>query len=210
MLCLIPFHAMMSLGIPPKVIEALLKICRAFLWKGRCEIDGVHCLVAWDKVDSPKALGGLGIPNLRLLNLALCCRWAWLQKVGLSRAWAEFNIQLPSLCTTFFDGAKVAEIAPNVDNMVSMWRSIACSVKEGLASQWLRNCGPDMGEEALPKFFLMWRRLANVHLTLEREGVLLWRWSGDSCYSTKSAYGAFFAGQEIVSVSDEIWRSRAP
>ncbi|KAM0823938.1 hypothetical protein ACQ4PT_070521 [Festuca glaucescens] len=85
-LCAIPVHAMMSLDIPPKVIEALLKICRAFLWKGRQEINGGHCLVVWDKVASPKALGGLGIPNLRLLDLALRCRWAWLQKVDPSKA----------------------------------------------------------------------------------------------------------------------------
>ncbi|KAM0899838.1 hypothetical protein ACQ4PT_021037 [Festuca glaucescens] len=140
----IPVHAMMSLDIPLKVFEVLRKICRAFLWKGRQEINGGHCLVTWDKVASPKALGGLGIPNLRLLNLALRCRWAWLQKVDPSKAWAEFNIQLPSVCTVVFDaatcyilgngerarfwtdrwldGAKVSEIALNVAKMVSRRR----------------------------------------------------------------------------------------
>ncbi|KAM0926269.1 hypothetical protein ACQ4PT_003401 [Festuca glaucescens] len=78
MLSAIPVHTMMSLDIPPKVFEALRNICRAFLWKGRQEVKGGHCLVAWDKVTSPKDLGGLSIPNLRLLNLALRCRWAWL------------------------------------------------------------------------------------------------------------------------------------
>ncbi|XP_071681641.1 uncharacterized protein [Lolium perenne] len=72
----IPVHTMMSLDIPSKVVEALHKICRAFLWKGRQEVKGGHCLVAWDKVTLPKDLGGLGILNLRLLNLALRCWWA--------------------------------------------------------------------------------------------------------------------------------------
>jgi hypothetical protein len=49
----------------------------------------------------------------------------------------------------------VAEIAPNVAKMVSKRRSIGCLVKEGLSGQWLRDCGPDMGEEALPEFFLL-------------------------------------------------------
>jgi hypothetical protein len=146
---------MMSLDIPLKVVEAFLKLCRAFLWKGHRQIEGGHCLVAWDKVASPKALGELGIQNLRLLNLALLCRWAWLQKVDPSKAWAEFNIQLPSLRNSVFDaatcyivgngerarfwtdrwidGAKVAEIAPNVAKMVSKRRSLACLVKEGLS-----------------------------------------------------------------------------
>jgi hypothetical protein len=159
---------MMSLDIPPKVIEALRKICRAFHWKGRQEVKGGHCLVAWDKVTSPKDLGGLGIPNLHLLNIALRCRWAWLQKVDPSKAWAEFNIQLPSLCSAIFDAAtcyvlgngerarfwsdrwldssRVVEIAPNVVKMVSRRRITACSVREGLAGQWLRDCGPDMDE----------------------------------------------------------------
>jgi hypothetical protein len=101
----IPVHAMMSLGIPPKVLDALIKICRGFLWKGRQEINGGHCLVAWDKVALPKSLGGLGIPNVQLLNLALRCRWAWLQRTDPSRAWADFNIQLPSLCTAVFESA---------------------------------------------------------------------------------------------------------
>jgi hypothetical protein len=125
-------------------------------------------LVAWDKVTSPTDLGRLGIPNLRLLNLALRCRWAWLQKVDPSKAWAELNIQIPSLCTAIFDaatcyvlgngerarfwsdrwldGSSVAEIAPNVAKMVSRRRITACSVREGLAGQWLRDCGPDMDE----------------------------------------------------------------
>ncbi|KAM0924079.1 hypothetical protein ACQ4PT_005077 [Festuca glaucescens] len=144
-MCAIPIHAMMSLDIPPKVLEALLKICRAFLWKGRREVKGGHYLVAWDKVASPKLLGGLGIQNLRLLNLALRCRWAWLQKVGPTKAWANFNIQLPSLCSTILDsstcyelgngerarfwkdrwlgGDKVEDIAPHVVVLVSKRRA---------------------------------------------------------------------------------------
>jgi hypothetical protein len=59
----IPVHAMMSLDIPPKVLEALRKISRAFLWKGREEIQGGHCLVAWDKVASPKVWAALASPT---------------------------------------------------------------------------------------------------------------------------------------------------
>jgi hypothetical protein len=72
---------LMSLDVPPKTLEAFAKICRAFLWKGRQQVNGGHCLVAWDEVTAPKSVGGggLGLPNLRLLNLVLRCRWAWLQ-----------------------------------------------------------------------------------------------------------------------------------
>jgi hypothetical protein len=71
-------YALMSLDVPPNTLEAFTKVCRAFLWKGRREVNGGHCLVAWDEVTTPKCFGGLGLPYLRLLNLALHCRWACL------------------------------------------------------------------------------------------------------------------------------------
>jgi hypothetical protein len=68
-------HALMSLDVPPEMLHAFTKVCRAFLWKGRRQVNGGHCLVAWDEVTTPKLFGGggLGIPNLGLLNLALHC-----------------------------------------------------------------------------------------------------------------------------------------
>jgi hypothetical protein len=54
-------HALMSLDVPPKTLEAFTKICRAFLWKGRRQVNGGHCLVAWDKVTAPKSMGGFGL-----------------------------------------------------------------------------------------------------------------------------------------------------
>ncbi|KAM0834412.1 hypothetical protein ACQ4PT_063616 [Festuca glaucescens] len=71
-LCATPINAMMSLDLP-KVLEPFRKICRI----GRRLTAGT----AWwyrTRVTSPKSFGGLGIPNLRLLNLALQCHWAWL------------------------------------------------------------------------------------------------------------------------------------
>ena len=102
-LCAIPISAMMSLDIPPKTLHALLKICRGFMWKARTDINGGHCLVVSDKVASPKTCSGLGIPNLHLLNLALRCRWAWLQRVDPTKAWAEFDLRIPPLSQELFE-----------------------------------------------------------------------------------------------------------
>ncbi|KAM0905607.1 hypothetical protein ACQ4PT_017281 [Festuca glaucescens] len=98
-------HAMMSLDIPPKTMQALKKICQGFMWKARADVSGGHCLVAWDKVTSPKSCGGLGLPNLQLLNLAMRCRWAWLQRVDATKAWAEFDLQIPPLARALFESA---------------------------------------------------------------------------------------------------------
>ncbi|KAM0827482.1 hypothetical protein ACQ4PT_068191 [Festuca glaucescens] len=103
----IPVHAMISLDIPPKTLQAMLKICRGFMWKVRLDVKGGHCLVAWEQVASPKEVGGMDLPNLRLLNLALSCRWAWLQRVDPTKAWAEFNLQIPHLSSALFESATV-------------------------------------------------------------------------------------------------------
>ena len=53
----------------------------------------------------PKRLGGLGIPNLRLMNLALRARWLWLSRVDSSKPWSEFNIQVPRVVRQLFEAA---------------------------------------------------------------------------------------------------------
>jgi hypothetical protein len=58
----IPIFSMMSLDIPAMTLTSIEKIIRAFLWKGRKDVKGGHCLVAWDKVCAPKEWGGLVSP----------------------------------------------------------------------------------------------------------------------------------------------------
>jgi hypothetical protein len=225
-------HALMSLDVPPKTLEAFSKVCHAFLWKGRREVNGGHCLVAWDKVTTPKCFGGLGIPNLRLLNFALRCRWAWLQWTDPTKAWAEFDLQLPRTSLALFDaatlvqlgdgerakfwgdrwldGAKVEDIAPNLAALVSVRVAKTRTVKEGLSGLWLRDCGPDLGAAALGEFFTLWQILTMVSLSPGQEDTLWWCWSSDGAYSSKSAYRAFFDGQTRFPITTMIWRSRAP
>lgn len=86
-LCAIPLHAMLALDLPQRTIAAMNKICRGFLWSAEAQTAGGKCAVAWEKVCSPKWAGGLGIPNLRWLNIAMQARWPWLQKSDGTRPW---------------------------------------------------------------------------------------------------------------------------
>lgn len=66
-----------------------------FLWSGKEEAGGGACAVAWDVVCRPKWAGGLGVLDMRWMNVALQTKWIWLQKTDTSRPWAEFNIPVP-------------------------------------------------------------------------------------------------------------------
>jgi hypothetical protein len=47
----------MAMDLPPWAIKVIDKIRRGFLWKGRRDVKGGHCLVAWPRVTRPPELG---------------------------------------------------------------------------------------------------------------------------------------------------------
>jgi hypothetical protein len=69
----IPIYHIISIQCPKWVIKAIDKIRRVFLWKGRKDIKGGHCLVGWQRVCRPYDLGGLGIYNIETLGWAIGC-----------------------------------------------------------------------------------------------------------------------------------------
>jgi hypothetical protein len=91
----IPVYLLIAMSVPKWVIKAIDKIRRTLLWKGpkgRKEINGGSCLVAWEKVNRPLHLGGLGFPNLLYRSWALQARWLWLQKSDPNRSWIGLDI----------------------------------------------------------------------------------------------------------------------
>ena len=75
----------MAIDIPQWALDAIDKIRKGFLWRGRKEARGGHCLVAWGKVCRPLQLGGLEISSLPELCWALRMSWLWLQKTDSGR-----------------------------------------------------------------------------------------------------------------------------
>jgi len=63
-------YLVLALDLPIGTLQAVDKIRRGFLWKGRKDTRGGHCLIAWPKVTRPPELGGLGISDLQRLGWA--------------------------------------------------------------------------------------------------------------------------------------------
>jgi hypothetical protein len=76
----------MAVDLPSTTIKGIDKIRKGFIWHGRKNVMGGHCVVAWGRVCRPRELGGLGILNITELGWALKMRWAWLQKTEPNRS----------------------------------------------------------------------------------------------------------------------------
>jgi len=103
-------YLVMAMDLPPWALKAIDKIRRGFLWKGRKDVNGGHCLLAWPKVARPQELGGLGISSLQQLGWALRMRWLWLQKTEPDKPWASFAIQVHPAVHSFFSIAIKSEV----------------------------------------------------------------------------------------------------
>ncbi|MCH85046.1 RNA-directed DNA polymerase (Reverse transcriptase) [Trifolium medium] len=69
-----------------KIIQAIIKIQRNFLWSNSTNGRRVSWL-SWDSVCSPKKLGGLGVKHMELFNMALIVKWRWRCLTDIKAAW---------------------------------------------------------------------------------------------------------------------------
>lgn len=157
-LCAIPIHAMLVLDVPPRTIAAMIKICRGFLWCRKAKASGGNCVVAWSTVSAPKWAGGLGIPDLRWLNVSLQSCWPWLQRVDSERSWKEFNISVPNEALALFHSASRSTVG-NGQSMLS-WedRWLGMSDPGDGTKTYMVEFGYSVGQQGLSKRQL-WREL---------------------------------------------------
>ncbi|KAJ7974647.1 Ribonuclease H protein [Quillaja saponaria] len=71
----VPLYSMQSTTIPFRIIDKVEKVCRSFLWGDEDEKRKLH-MIGWEEITRSKNEGGLGLKNLRTINLA------FLTKVG--------------------------------------------------------------------------------------------------------------------------------
>jgi len=103
-------YLVLVLDLPTGTLQAIDKTRRGFLWRGRKDTRGGHCLIAWPKVTRPHDLGGLGISDLQKLGWALRLRWLWLQKTEPRKQWAFFPVHSSPQVKAFFAAAIILEV----------------------------------------------------------------------------------------------------
>jgi hypothetical protein len=72
----IPIFYLSFLKMPMKVWREVVKIQRKFLWSGLADKNKT-CWVKWEDICKPKKEGGLGVRDLRLVNISLLTKWRW-------------------------------------------------------------------------------------------------------------------------------------
>jgi hypothetical protein len=226
-------YLIMAFDLPPWAIRAVDKIRRGFLWRGRKDAKGGHCIVAWPKVCLPKELGGLGISDLKSLSWALRMRWVWLQKTEPHRPWANLPIQVPKQVRAFFavaiysevgDGTKtlfwtdrwlhghcIADLAPRLLATIPKRRLKQRTVKDALANQtWISDIKGARTVGVMVDYLHLCDILADVLLQPDVEDRHIWRFSSDGQYSAKTAYKGFFVGTISFEPWERIWKTWAP
>ncbi|KAM0878385.1 hypothetical protein ACQ4PT_034904 [Festuca glaucescens] len=98
-------YQLMALDLDPWFIKAVDKLRRGFLWAGSADARGGCCMVAWRLVCQPKSLGGLGLHNLRYMNVALQTRWLWLQKTDGAKPWGGLDLQVANDSVALFNAS---------------------------------------------------------------------------------------------------------
>jgi hypothetical protein len=71
-------YCMSMFLLPKTTIKNLNKQRRKFYWREGGEQKKKYHLIKWFKICKDKKKGGLGIKNLRKMNISLLCKWWWL------------------------------------------------------------------------------------------------------------------------------------
>ncbi|CAO2201417.1 unnamed protein product, partial [Urochloa humidicola] len=200
-------YLLMATDLPGWAIKAIDKIRRGFLWRGRKEAQGGHCLIAWPKVCRARELGGLGISDLKMLGFALRARWPWLRKTEPNKPWANLPIQASKEIDCLLDMAVTTIVAA----LVSKRRANRRTVLEALTNdRWLEDIQGQMSLDAVMEYLALWELLEGVILQQDRPDQHLWRLYPSGQYSAKSAYDALFEGAIAFAPYERIWKSWAP
>ena len=72
----IPLYCMSMSLLPNTVIKKIDMVRKRFFWQGGGTKRKYH-LVKWSRICKTREKGGLGVKDLRKMNISLLCKWWW-------------------------------------------------------------------------------------------------------------------------------------
>lgn len=226
-----PTYHMICFILPKWVISRIDKARRAFLWRKSASGNKPISLCNWNLVCIPKQFGGLGLPDLRLRNIALVLRWWWkcygepnslwavtvcrlrtqrIQVAGpaiWSKRGSYFWIQLIGL-RSLFDRA--TQWVVGTGSSISFWYDrwgpsplVALGSRHTLHAISLREAITQYTIHELPDSH-------EVPLLNDEADELQWRLTSDGRYSAKSIYSTMATSGLIGCRFATIWKYAIP
>lgn len=206
------------------------KIMRSYVWRGRKEASGGHCMIAWPKVARAIELGGLGIADLKSLGWALRVRWAWLKKTEPGKPRASFTLHMNKCVEALFSmavtsevgdgrntlfwkdrwllGQRIEDLAPLIFGMVPKRIANKRTVAEVLQNiRWTRDIHGEATVPVIGQVLQLCNLLSGMQLQIGVQDAHIWRLSASGKYTAKSAYVALFQGSTCFEPWERIWKS---
>jgi len=231
----IPIYLLIAINVPKWFIKAIDKFRRGFLWKGReskpmAVVAWSHGKKSWDLlilVDWEFLIW-----RLEVMAWALQARWHWQKKTWADRPCN--NLELPSHPnalallaaavrtelgngnTTLFwtdkwvHGCSVENLAPNVFACVPPRIRRRQTVAEALTNDaWVSAIRGGLNWIGIIEYLQLWDCVQGFQLS-EQEDKHIWNLEAGGCYSSKSAYRAYFFGSIPFEPWRRLWKSWAP
>jgi hypothetical protein len=123
----IPIFFLSFMKMPVKVWREVVTIQRNFLWGGLMKKKRI-CWIKWADVCKPKKEGGLGVRDLRLVNLSLLAKWRWRVLLEEEELWKNVIIAkygLRAVGNVRLDDAMFG-------NLCSSWWRNVCNLDKGV------------------------------------------------------------------------------
>ena len=76
-------------------------------------------------------------------------------------------------------------------------------------NKWIEHINPVFSPTELHEYVLLWNAVQQVQLDESREDSIVWRWTADGEYTTKSAYRIQFQGTFSKLKLTLVWRAKA-
>lgn len=228
----IPVHIAICCALSAWAIREIDRHRRVFLWSGTSTVVGGKCRVSWPLACSPRNLGGLGLPDLRLMGYALRLRWEWLRRTDGDAFWASLPCKTEKTVAAMFDASVTVQVgdgatarfwydswlpegplyisAPNLFQAVGVRRRRR-TVREALCGrQWVKDITGAPTAAVLLEYFAVWDTVEAVHLDPLTQDRFVWKWTSSGAYTASSAYRAFFFGRTVLAGAKLVWKAAVP